>query len=115
MKTFALPLSAVAALCLVTLGVLPVRAQEVKWVASYGDNANPCTRALPCATFFAAYTIIALLLPGGEIRCADSGSFGTIFIQKSLTIDCEDNIGSTTEIGINVAAIDVVTLKGLDI
>jgi len=52
MKTFTVPLSAVAALFVVALGVLPAQALLFQtWVASNGNDANPCTRLSPCATF----------------------------------------------------------------
>ena len=112
MQALALPLSAVAALLLVTLNALPAQAQA--WLASFGSDANPCTRANPCATLQRAYDVT---LPGGEIRCVDAANVvGGVTIMKSITIDCEDNIASVPfGFSINVAASDVVTLKGLDI
>ncbi len=110
MKTFAIRLSAAAVLFPVMLGVLPAQAQ--KWVASNGSNANPCTRTNPCITFVAAYNAAAA---GDEIRCVDSGFFGGLVISKSITINCEDNIGTADLIFVSVAATDVVVLKGLDI
>ncbi len=112
MRTFAVPVSAIAALFLASVDILPAQAQL--WVASFGSGTL-CTRALPCAAFQVAYDAAPA---GGEIRCVDSGQFGSLVIAKSITIDCEENIGTAafggTFITINVAASDVVTLKGLD-
>jgi len=111
MRTFAVPLSAVAALFF----ALPAHGQAV-WVASWGNDANDCQRPTPCRTFTRAINQL-----GGafEIGCADSADFGGPFgvsISRSLTINCEDNKGGVTwGIGINVAADDIVTLKGLDL
>jgi hypothetical protein len=60
---------------------------------------------------------------GGEITCADSGDFGGVGIDKSLTINCESNIGGNTSTvgGASVAFIAIegtsitVTLRGLDL
>jgi len=115
MQAFAVPLRAVAVLSLVTFAVLPAEAAETHtWVAANGSNANPCTRAFPCATFLQAYNST---FAGGEIRCADAGDFGGLTITKSITVDCEDNIASAAfaHFTVNVTGTDVVMLKGLDI
>ncbi|MBV9220855.1 MAG: right-handed parallel beta-helix repeat-containing protein [Methylobacteriaceae bacterium] len=114
---------------LASLGVLlafayagPAWAQNARsWVASDGSDANPCTRANPCATF-----IHALLKTnaGGEINCVDQGDYGgnDLFINKSITIDCEGvqarfGFAGVAAIAIVVSAspTDVVVLRGIDI
>jgi hypothetical protein len=55
------------------------------WVSGAGNDANPCTRALPCATFAAALSKVAA---GGEIDCLTAGDFGNLTISKAVTIDC---------------------------
>jgi Right handed beta helix region len=91
------------------LSSAPARAQVQRtWVASFGSNANPCTRASPCATFSTALANTAV---NGEINCIDTGVFGfglTLGITKSVTIDCHDafaaihNCNATPAITINI-------------
>ena len=99
----------------------PVQAASRTWVASNGNDSNPCTRAAPCATLATAYTNTDAF---GEINCVDAGSYGGSFqliIQKSITISCETGTAgvlapaSVYAIGVNVAETDVVILRGLDI
>ena len=61
------------------------------WVSSTGDNANACTRALPCATFAGA---IAKTDNNGEINCVDAGQYGVVTINKPVTIDCAGTLGA---------------------
>ena len=56
------------------------------WVSGLGTNSGTCTRAAPCATFQFAHDQTN---PGGEINCVDAGSYGTMFITKSITVSCE--------------------------
>jgi hypothetical protein len=89
------------------------------WVSGAGADANPCTRALPCKTFAEAY---ALTSAGGEIDVLDGGDFGTLFIQKALTV-ANDGAGTaavtTSSNGImfeiQAGAADVVVLRGLNL
>jgi hypothetical protein len=61
----------------------------VAWVSSTGSNSNPCTAALPCATFFQAINSIGAGL-NGQVNCLNS--FGTaepdLEFGNSVTIDC---------------------------
>src|SRR5690242_4483750 len=54
-------------------------------------GGTACTRALPCASFQAAHDATDL---GGEINCLDAGSFGTVMVSKSITIDCAGTVGA---------------------
>jgi hypothetical protein len=92
------------------------------WVASSGSDSANCDRPTPCATFNGA---LGKTEPGGEITCADSGNFfasSPLSITTSITINCENAIGSNTVTGgasggsitINTSASDTVTLRGLD-
>jgi len=112
-----------ASLCLAALAfaiaVAPAHAQATRtWVSGIGNDGNTCTRTSPCLTFARALTQTAAR---GEINCLDSGSFGTVNIGKSVTINCEGAIGGVqagngaTGITVNIAANDVVYLRGLDI
>jgi hypothetical protein len=70
--TFALGLSAAA------------HAQTRTWVDGVGDDINPCSRTAPCKTFAKAISVTAT---HGEINVITPGSFGTVTVTKSITID----------------------------
>jgi len=116
MRLFAGLLGAVAAFLMLAAQIPLAQAQPV-WVASFGLDSNPCSRASPCATFSKAATLTSV----SEIRCADAGVFaaGGLTITRSLTINCEDNIGNGLGPGetitVTTAATDIVLLKGIDI
>ena len=116
MKPTTMLLILVALICAAT--TLPAQAASRTWVSgTSGNDANPCTRALPCATFAAAYTATDAF---GEINCIDAGSFGVLTIQKSITISCEAGTAGILApldngITVNMLATDVVYLRGLDI
>ena len=105
----------------------PAHAQIMRtWVASFGNNGNPCTRASPCATFSAALANTAV---NGEINCVDNSVFAfgiTLGVTKSVTIDCHDvfaaihhcSAGPAITINIPVTAADphrAVRLRNLNI
>jgi hypothetical protein len=83
-------LFAVAVALTAFLPVAPLFAavpQPVIWISSTGSDSNPCTAALPCATF---NTASGGLTAGGQISCLDSpGPIGSsLEVTTSLTIDC---------------------------
>src|SRR5437667_12567578 len=51
--------------------------------AHSGSDANPCGPTAPCRSFGAA---MALTLSGGEIIVLDSGGYGAVTIDKSVSI-----------------------------
>jgi len=66
--------------------IAPAQAAPVTFVASTGSDANPCTRAQPCASWFGAGGVTDA---GGEVICLDSGPYGgNVLFSKSITIDC---------------------------
>jgi hypothetical protein len=80
-----------------------------------------CSRTAPCKTFAGA---ISLTDTNGEINCIDPGGFGTLTINKSITIDCTGTFGSilapsSNGITINLTAtpdpLKSVTLRGISI
>jgi hypothetical protein len=85
----------------------PVMAQQ--WVANNGSDANACTPIAPCATFQRAINIGA-----SQINCLDSGSYGPVTIETSLTIDCGSgnvgNIASSSASGITINTTSAVTI-----
>jgi hypothetical protein len=74
------------------------------WVASNGDDANPCSRTAPCRSFGIA---IAKTVTGGEVDALDGGDYAPISddangrgsITKSITVD-----GGEARAGIAFAA-----------
>jgi len=107
-----------AALAFVTtLQVAPAHAQRARvFVASYGDDTNPCTFGSPCKTFQRAVNVVAY---GGEITAIDSAGFGPITINKSVTITSPDGVeaGIVPTAGGNAITINAggatVVLRGL--
>lgn len=97
---------------------LLVQAQATRtWISGVGDDANPCSRTAACKTFAGA---ISKTASGGEINCLDPGGFGTVTINKSITIDCTGTYGSilvTTgnAITINYNTGGPVRIRGLSI
>ena len=58
-------------------------ARDRVFVASYGNDSNPCTFGSPCKTFQYAVNVVAV---GGEVTAIDSAGFGPISITESVTI-----------------------------
>jgi hypothetical protein len=85
-----------------------------------GLPANSCAFTAPCTTLQEAYNQV---VSGGEIVILDSGSYGTLNIQKPLTItaapgaDAGVKVSGLDPYGIKVDAgsTDVVVLRGLTI
>src|ERR1041384_633192 len=87
------------------------------WVSGIGNDTNPCSRTAPCFTFAGALSKTAA---GGEIDCLDAGSFGTVTINQSITIDCAGVTGGITNgagsgVTVNAGATDKVVLRNLNI
>jgi hypothetical protein len=113
-----LALAAFAMAALPALWATGAQAQATRtWVSGVGDDVNPCSRTAPCKTFAGA---ISKTAAGGEINCLDSGGFGAVTINKSMTILCEGVVGGVVVAGTNAivfngGANDYLFLKGLDI
>jgi len=109
-----------AALALaVTLFTAPVQAaqRDRVFVASYGNDANPCTFGSPCKTFQNAVNVVAA---GGEVTAIDSAGFGPIVINKSVTITSPAGVeagvvpaAGSDAIDINAEPTDEIILSGL--
>jgi hypothetical protein len=113
----------VAVLAFVALSTSLAHAQGRTWVSGVGDDINPCTRTAPCKTFSTAQSHTSI---NGEIDALDPGGFGTITINKSLTIDGTGTLAgilSTSTTGVTINLTDVsgndplrmVRLRGLTI
>jgi hypothetical protein len=97
----------------------PAQAQRV-FVSGTGSDSNPCTFASPCRSFQHAHDVAPA---GGEISVLDSAGYGTVSINKSISIV---NPGGV-EAGISVSsgnsgitinspnATDTIILRGLTI
>ena len=117
-----------AALLAIVACALPASAVagQRSFVASTGNDANPCTLQLPCRGFNAAITATN---PGGEVVILDTAGYGPMTINKSIKIigpsgvyggiSVIGGIGPppppTTGILINAGDTDVITLRGLDV
>jgi hypothetical protein len=81
------------------------------WVSSSGNDANTCSRTSPCATFNGAINKTA---KNGEVNCLDAGSYGTLNITRSITIDCEDTQGTIVASFVNGIVINLGALTAND-
>ena len=107
-----------ALLCL-ALAAFPAVAEAqmvIRFVASYGSDANDCTRTRPCRTLQRG---VDATPAGSELQVLDSGSYGpTASITKSITISAEGvtatlfNPDDTSTITVNNPTA-VVVLRGL--
>src|ERR1700744_1005524 len=92
-------------------------ARDRVFVASYGNDANPCTFGSPCKTFQGALSQVA---PGGEITAIDSAGFGPVTITQAVTITSPNGVEAGiaanpggNAITVNAGASDSVVLSGL--
>ena len=76
------------------------------FVASFGDDTNPCTFTQPCRAFAAA---IAQTSDGGEIVALDSAGYGPVTITQSASIIAAPGIYA----GVTVFTGDGVTVSGV--
>jgi hypothetical protein len=84
-----IPLAAFATILACTHLTDSAHARDRVFVASYGNDANPCTFGSPCKTFQAAVGAVAA---AGEVTAIDSAGFGPINITKSVTITSPDGV-----------------------
>jgi hypothetical protein len=106
-----------SAILLAAFHAAPAQAQTRTWVASNGNDMDPCSRTLPCKTFAGAFV---KTLPGGEISIIDSGGYGSLLINKAITINGEGNLasvqaGSGTAITIAAGTGDRVIIRNLSL
>jgi hypothetical protein len=114
----ALPLALLATALTCALFTAPAHAQRARtFVASYGNDANPCTFGSPCKTFQQAVNVVAA---GGEVTAIDSAGFGPIAISQAITITSPDGVeagivpvSGGAAIIINAGPNDAVVLRGL--
>jgi parallel beta helix pectate lyase-like protein len=81
-----------------------------------GNDANPCSRPLPCRNFAAAIT---QTLSGGEVVVLDSGGYGVFVISQAVSIEAPAGVFAGVAvffadgIAINAGETDIVILRGL--
>ena len=91
-------------------------ARDRVFVASYGNDNNPCTFGSPCKTFQHAHDVVAT---SGEITAIDSAGFGPIVITKGVTVTSPPGVeagivaGAVGAIVVNATSNDAVVLRGL--
>jgi hypothetical protein len=115
---FMLNLLMTSAVCLIFSTVASAQATRT-WVSGVGNDADPCSRTAPCKTFSGAMTKTAA---GGEINVLDPGGYGTVLINKAITIDGGTGSGwgsilasGTNGVIVNAGANDVIILRHLSI
>jgi hypothetical protein len=79
----AIPLTVLVTGLACSLFTTPAHARARVFVASYGNDANPCTFLSSCRNFQQAVNVVDA---GGEVTAIDSAGFGAINITKSVTI-----------------------------
>src|SRR5262245_19460978 len=107
-----------AAFVLVGLAASPAAAQSPRtWVSATGNDVNPCSQTSPCRTFAGALLKTNAF---GEIDALGPGDFGSLTIDRTITID--GGPGVAVAVGVNIDAIaivagssDVVTLRNLSL
>jgi nitrous oxidase accessory protein NosD len=105
-----------ASICLLG-GALAQGQANRTWVSPSGDDSNNCAAAKPCRTFAGALTKTN---SAGEIVVQESGAFGRVTIDKSITIDgggkyagIQTSGSAERAITIQAGSSDVVVLRGL--
>ena len=91
--------------------------QTRTWVSGTGSDANPCSRTAPCQTFAGALSKTAT---NGEISALDPSGFGTININKGITVNGTGTLASilasgTTGIIVNAPTTDTVIIRDVSI
>lgn len=113
--------------CSILFAVLQVAAQSYAsalaatpqtFVSGVGNDSNTCTRQLPCRTFAHAITQTD---PGGEIVVLDSAEYGTVSIDRDISIEAPKGVYAGVDVPSGNAGIEItpkatrVALRGLRI
>src|SRR6516164_1160413 len=113
----AMPLTALAVALACSLGTAPANARARVFVASYGNDSNPCTFLSPCKTFQQAVNVVE---PAARLPPSIVPAFGPIIITKAVTITSPDGVeagivptSSGNAITIGVGTSDTVVLRGV--
>jgi hypothetical protein len=113
----AIPLTVLATALACSLATTPANARARVFVASYGNDENPCTFGSPCRNFQQAVNVVDA---GGEVTAIDSAGFGPITISHAITITSPDGVeagivatAGGNAITINAGPNDAIVLRGL--
>jgi hypothetical protein len=114
----AIPLTVLVTGIACSLFTASAQARARVFVASYGNDSNPCTFASPCRNFQQAVNVVDF---AGEVTAIDSAGFGPINIIRSVTITSPAGVEAGiaapavggAAITINGGGASVVTLSGL--
>jgi len=114
--------------CLFISTAASASAAQRTFVASYGQDTNPCSISAPCRGFQAAIDAVGA---GGEVVALDSAGYGAMEIRKSLSVLVPPGIhaglspstgiplpgypGQYGVVLIDIQDTDVVVLRGLNI
>src|SRR5512134_3009705 len=79
----------IAATLLLGAASLTAFAVQRTFVASYGQDTNPCTLASPCRTFTQAMLNTDT---NGEVLVLDSAGYGAFTITKSVSVIAPDGV-----------------------
>jgi hypothetical protein len=82
------------------------QAQTRTWVSGTGADANPCSRTAPCQTFAGALSKTGT---NGEISALDPGGFGTVTINKSITINGDGTLAGILNAGTTGIIVNITT------
>jgi hypothetical protein len=80
------------------------------FVSGVGNDADPCSRTAPCKTFSGALIKTAT---GGEISVLDPGGYGSVTINKAITIDGGTGSGWGSILASGVSGITINITTGL--
>ena len=112
-----LPFALLAATLASSLFSVSAHARARVFVASYGNDSNPCSFGSPCRNFQQAVNVVDA---GGEVTAIDSAGFGPITINKAVTITSPNGVeagivpvSGGNSITINAGLSDTITLSGL--
>jgi hypothetical protein len=112
-----IPFAVLATVLACSLATAPANARARVFVASYGNDSNPCSFGAPCRNFQQAVNVVD---PGGEVTAIDSAGFGPILITKAVAITSPNGveagivpISGGNSITINAGPFDAITLSGL--
>jgi hypothetical protein len=109
-------IAALGLTCLIALSAAAAPTQRSFVSAGTGNDANPCTRQLPCRNFAAA---AAQTLTRGEIIALDSGGYGALSITQPISITSPPgvyagvSVTGTDAIDIAVGPADWISISGL--
>ena len=118
MKSRTLFLALLSTIAVTIWASLPAQAQRARvFVSVNGNDSNPCTALSPCRTFQAAHDAVQA---GGEVDVLDTGGYGTLNINKSISIVNPGGVVASiatasgqTAIAINAGPSDTISLRGL--